>query len=631
MAIEFFYNDYIDIDDAVLKEGLYNELALLQALMNSTSDIFCIKDGEGKWLIANDEDIALFKLQGVDYRGKKDSELAEYSPFFYDAFLACEATDEQAWQKADIARGIEEIGLPSGDFRSFDVVKVPFFNEDGSRKNLVIIGRDNTELVRQQKIDQQLSVSYPDPFFILDIEGNFIDFHAPNSSFLYLKPEQFIGKNVIDVLPKEIAVSHLKAVERLLHYGGIQTVEYQMKTISGGEFFISRIVKIDEHRILSSIHDVTNYKRSNNELEQVKQTHVSILNSVKEAIYIFNKNLKIIYINYAASEMYGYNYKDFLGQSISFLSPEKVNNLAEVEAKLILAYEGQSQFFEFYGQDKKARIFPIEISASAVDYYGEKSIIVVGRDITERKQVELDLKVARDKALESDRLKSSFLATLTHELKTPLNAVIGFSELLYSESKEEFTRKYAKIIYDKGFDLLNIINDTLQMALIDAGEVEFRREEIYVKQFLDKLDITLSTLNRDEEVSLEREFPANINDLLLVTDNTKLMQVMLNLLRNALKFTVKGKVSYGVRVDESKDAYFFVEDTGKGIEEEAIDIIFQSFRQADETIARTHGGLGLGLAISKELVQLMGGELHVNSTVGKGSLFYFYLPGIMNL
>lgn len=496
------------------QENYENELNLLRTLINSNNDISYIKDGEGRWIYANDEGARLFGLENVDYRGKKDIELAEYSKFYHEAFMTCIETDEIAWQKRKMSRAEEKINLIEGGYRVFDIVKVPEFDSDGKRKNIIIKGTDITKIKRSQK-----------------------------------------------------------------------------------------------------------------ELEQFKETHLGILDNIKEAVYILDEDFKFLYLNKAAIEMYGYDINDIIGNTPEMLSPEGMNDMEEVSEILKKSFDGEPQFFDFYGMTKDGRIFPKEISSSSVNYYGQKAIISVARDVSLQKQVELDLKNARDKALESDRLKSSFLAILTHELKTPLNAVIGFSDIMHSDTHDADIKYYSKIIYDKGNDLLNILNDTLQMALIDAGEVEIRYERFKISDFMSEIEVLLGTLEKFPNVDLKTSFLDA--DYEVVTDKTKLIQIMINLLKNALKFTENGYISYGMKNNELNEPYFFVEDTGNGITKEALAIIFQAFRQAEESNSRSHGGLGLGLTISKELVSILGGELKVESKLQKGSIFYFQIPGLI--
>jgi PAS domain S-box-containing protein len=614
-------NDYFN------DNGFENELDLMRVLVNSTNDIFCIKDGEGRWVYANEEDLKLFELEGVDYRGKKDSDLASNSEFYYNAFMACEITDEEAWGKAEVSRTEEKVLLSKGGYRVFDIVKIPLFNGDGSRKNLVVAGRDITKLYKERNYNKTVTSVLPDPFFVINKDGVFIDYHDNNTNNLLYSKEQFIGNNIKDLFDDSITTKYFAAADSVFENGGVESIEYNLKTISGDEYYTAQIVLLEENLLLVSVHDITKIRKTENELDQFKKTHLEILDSISEAVYILDENNCFVYVNKAAQQMYGYTFDEFIGKTPAFLSPEGMNDLEEVVEILRKAYEGEHQFFDFYGLTKDGHVFPKEVSSSPVMYYGKKAVISVARDVSLQKQAELDLKEARDKALESDRLKSSFLAILTHELRTPLNAVIGFSELMNSEAKDDSTSHYSKIIYDKGVDLLNIINDTLQMALIDSGEIELRHEAFKISDFIDDIKVVANTFDKHDGVELIVSSP--VVEMDVVTDKTKLSQIMLNLIRNAIKFTDVGAITYGVKLFDDNTPYFFVEDTGTGISEEALGFIFQAFRQVEETISRSHGGLGLGLTISKELVSLLGGELKVKSELNKGSIFYFQIPGVV--
>ncbi len=614
-------------EDNISDKGNKYELDLLKVLINSINDIYCVKDGEGRWLYANEEYLRLFELEGLDYKGKKESELAAYSDFYSDVFLTCELTDEQAWKKVEISRENEKIPLSKGGYRVFDVIKVPIFNDDGSRKNLFVIGRDITDLTKERNYITSITEVIPDPFFILDKDGYIIEFHNYGLRSGLFNVSDLIGKNIRSLLDKSIFNKFFEAFKQVSDNGGVHSIEFELKSVDGSEFYNAQVVRFEADKFLATIHDITKVVNAQYELEQFKETHLEILESLNDAVYILNKNNYFLYVNKAAEELYGYESGELIGKTPAFLSPEGMNDLDEIVDLLRKSYNGEPQFFEFYGLAKDGRVFPKEVSSSLVMYYGEKAVISVARDISLQKQAESELMQARDKALESDRLKTSFLAILTHELRTPLNAIIGFSEILSIEAKDEFTSHYSKIIYDKGLDLLNIINDTLQMALIDAGEVELRREAFMYSDFLDELNVVVETLDISDSVELKA---VDIdNEVSIVSDKTKLNQIMLNLIRNAIKFTDEGIISYGIRMLDKKDLYFFVEDAGTGISEEALGFIFNAFRQVEETISRSHGGLGLGLTISKELVSLLGGELKVKSEINKGSLFYFQIPGVV--
>jgi signal transduction histidine kinase len=247
-------------------------------------------------------------------------------------------------------------------------------------------------------------------------------------------------------------------------------------------------------------------------------------------------------------------------------------------------------------------------------------------DITERKMMEADLIASKEKAEESDRLKTAFLHNISHEIRTPLNSIIGFSRLMTEpDTTWEERENYAEIINRSSDNLLAIITDIIQIATIEAGQEKFNEKEINInmicqlmyKQFMENaqlqnISFSLNTTLPDEEAHI-------------LTDGNKLAQVLDNLVGNALKFTKYGTVSFGYR-KEDNNLKFYVEDTGIGIAPEMHQEIFKRFRQVESTVTRNYGGSGLGLAISKANVELMGGKIWLESDIGEGSKFYFTIP-----
>ncbi len=251
-------------------------------------------------------------------------------------------------------------------------------------------------------------------------------------------------------------------------------------------------------------------------------------------------------------------------------------------------------------------------------------------NITEQNKLHLELIAAKEKAEESDRLKSTFLANMSHEVRTPMNAIIGFAELLTeADLTKEQQREYTEIVKQRSYDLLGIINDILNISLIDAGEVVIAEEISNVNDLLTDLVTTFNQLLSEEQrqqVHLEYHCSLSPADTIIVTDSGRLRQVLTNLLSNAFKFTGKGSVNIGCKQHSEDEILFFVEDTGIGIDADVQKYIFDRFRQADESSARHYGGTGLGLSISRELVTLMGGKIWVESATGRGSTFNFTIP-----
>lgn len=247
----------------------------------------------------------------------------------------------------------------------------------------------------------------------------------------------------------------------------------------------------------------------------------------------------------------------------------------------------------------------------------------------ERKRADEELQLAYEKAKESDRLKSAFLATMSHELRTPLNAIIGFSELINNDIAVEKTLKYAKTINNSGKHLLEIVEDIFDVTLLEIGQVNLQKEEYNINLIMNSIHEMIlaekSKLNSKVEIIYTPSM--QYKDVEIYTDKSKFMQIILNLLKNALKFTKEGFVEYGYEVtNNQREIEFFVKDTGIGIEEDKKEIIFDIFRQADESLTRNFGGTGIGLFVVKKYTEIFGGKIELESDLNKGSTFRVTLP-----
>ncbi len=248
------------------------------------------------------------------------------------------------------------------------------------------------------------------------------------------------------------------------------------------------------------------------------------------------------------------------------------------------------------------------------------------QDITDRKQAEEELREAKEKAVESDRLKTAFLHNISHEIRTPMNAIIGFSGFLNEPDLPPTNRKeFTDIIVRSSNQLLSIINDIVNIASIEAGQVKYKEQEM-------KLNALISLLESQfKQQSIEKNIPLTIKTTLpdeqafVKTDETKLAEILSNLISNAFKFTKKGLIEVGYSLKE-EFLEFYVKDSGIGIPDTMQNDIFERFRQVESTLARQYGGSGLGLSISKAYVELLGGKIWVTSELDKGSTFYFTVP-----
>ena len=309
-----------------------------------------------------------------------------------------------------------------------------------------------------------------------------------------------------------------------------------------------------------------------------------------------------------------------------FTDPER----AEAAIKLVLSQKKVTDYeLTACARNGKQTV----VSYNATTFYDRdrtlQGVLAVSRDVTERKLVEAELQQAKAAAESASRTKSDFLASMSHEIRTPMNAIVGIADLLAKTPLNPEQDKYVQIFRRAGDNLLNLINDILDLSKVEASQLELERTGFSVKDHLEKVTEMVAGRAREKGLALVCEIAPNV-PADLVGDPTRLRQVLINLLGNAIKFTESGEVSLRVAPDAGSSVptalRFTVSDTGIGIPSEKLGQVFEPFTQANSSTTRRFGGSGLGLTISKRLVELMGGRIWAESTVGKGSVFAFAVP-----
>ena len=238
---------------------------------------------------------------------------------------------------------------------------------------------------------------------------------------------------------------------------------------------------------------------------------------------------------------------------------------------------------------------------------------------------------AFQRAKQSEKIQSAFLANMSHEIRTPMNAIMGFSELLgLDEVDEEESEQFIDHIISNSEILLDIMDNIIDIAQIEAGQFSISYATCRVDELLleleDTFSLRLNTYKNKVNISLDLKLPSEIRDMELNTDRMRLYQIISNLLDNALKFTECGSIEFGIEKMESNTIFFYVKDTGIGIKPENTEIIFNRFRQVEDSFTRRFGGVGIGLSISRSLIELLGGNIWVESVPDKGSIFRFTHP-----
>jgi PAS domain S-box-containing protein len=521
--------------------------------------------------------------------------------------------------------------------------------------------QSHLSLGKSEEQFRTLFESSRDALLLVNAEGKAVDCNTTAvEMFGYASADELISEHVSERSPRlqpngqdSKKLAH-KMRNEVLTQGSCFS-EWIYRRVDGTEFPVevqlSRMELKGEPYFQAVIRDITERKQAEEtvrrhrdeleerveerttELRDSEQRFRSVSQSANDAMISIDSDGRVISWNRAATTMFGQNAKEVTGKSIaSLIIPERFRQAHEAGLKRVR--EGGEKrvidnITELVGLRAGGSEFPLEISLSSWKAKGETYFNAIIRDITTRKEAEEQLKIAKRVADEANQAKSTFLANMSHELRTPLNAVLGFSELMARDPEtSQKQNENLSVINRSGQHLLGLINDVLDMSKIEAGHTELELEPVELHRLLHDISDMFRLRAEAKELAFNLQLQADLPTHILL-DVGKLRQVLINLLGNAVKFTEVGDVILRADAEGLPDGNwqlrFEVEDTGAGIPADKVESIFEPFAQTGRSPAKQQG-TGLGLAISSQFVQLMGGEITVESTPDEGSVFRFEIP-----
>lgn len=484
------------------------------------------------------------------------------------------------------------------------------------------------EVEERRRVERTLSTvleNLPGAVCMRDTRNILMYVNATCGLMLGKPPESVVGRPFAEAASRLQYERILEKGEAIKATGLPATVEHTVRLPDTGQTVWYSTTQVPLRDVNGNIYatmglttDITAVKSLENRISRQLETFRALLSSSPIGVLIFVDGV-MAFVNPYAERLMAVAVGDPAYKA--YPSPEaRLDVLKELEVRDAV-YD-----IEFRKIDRQGEPHDLLATYSKAEYEGKKAFIAWVVDVTNRKTMEDQLRAAKEEAEAASWTKSRFLANMSHEIRTPMNAIMGMSYLALQTHPTSKQREYLGHIRSSAGTLLRIINDILDFSKIEAGKMEVERLPFHLKPVLENVTALTAVGMDSERVALRLEIDTDVPPF-LVGDPLRLSQIVQNLTANAVKFTEQGEIVISValmRRDPGRvTLYFGVRDTGAGIAHERLAAIFDAFTQADSSTTRRHGGTGLGLAICRHLVDIMGGEMHVESTPGKGSLFYF--------
>jgi PAS domain S-box-containing protein len=460
-----------------------------------------------------------------------------------------------------------------------------------------------------------------------------IHYASPNYFTTFgLTENEVINKSFIPLLHKNDVSIAMDSIHTTIETGKKTTHEVRVKIPHGWRWFGWSLNRIDEKEndeieVVAVGRDITDRKEAEEKLKNSEEKFRGAFLTSPDAVTFTKLNGEYVEVNDGYVRLSGYTKEEVIGKTAG-----EINIWAYPEDRDILVStlkeKGIVENLETTFRKKNGEFLPALMSAKFIELDNETHILIVTRGIRERKKMEEDLRRAKEQAEASNRLKTEFLHNMSHEIRTPMNGIIGFSKILtkkgISDKKQEY---YTKIIQNSSYQLLKIIDDILEISTLETKQLKTDNQALNLNDFLMEQFSIFNLRAKESKLRLYLNRPLKDDQSGIMIDKVKLSKVISNLIENAIRYTNKGNIEIGYQI-ENRHLSIYIKDTGIGIPKQKQKLIFERFSQAEDQISKKSGGLGLGLSISKENAELMGGQILVESEPGKGSTFTLKVPYI---
>jgi len=503
--------------------------------------------------------------------------------------------------------------------------------------NLLLKFRDASEraMTNERRLMAMMDTAV-DGIVTINAQGLILSMNKAAEQILGWQQQELLGQNVNILTPGTIRAEHDSYLARYLNTGDAKIIgvgrDVNAVHKDGRQvpvrLAIGHVRLPDEDLFVAFITDLRVRQQMEQALKDNEAKYRSLISNIPGAAYrcLFNDSWDMLFLSDAIEGISGYPASDFM-------LPDRKRSWVEVihpdDRPLLQDPDTFRRVFHveyrIVHRDGSLR-WALEQGEPVFDELGNiKWLDGFIMDITVRKQMETDLRLAKDKAELAAEARAAFLANMSHEIRTPMNAIIGFSDLLLSSALAPEQKKHLSTIHSSAHSLLHLLNDILDSAKLEKGKLELELQDFSLPAVLDSVVSTLWIQARKKQLTLELELAADLGEFYLGAAD-RLRQILTNLIGNAIKFTELGGVTVSVRPMPDDMVQFDIRDSGIGIEPQRLEQIFEAFTQADSSMSRRFGGTGLGTTISKQLVELMGGRIWVQSQPGVGSTFSFVIP-----